>query len=110
VASVPFQSEPLPAGEGVLGVVWRWLPAVATRILGLAFAVVMLLYVVRPLVLGLAERPAVAAGGAAGVVTEMDQAMLELTGENRALTQRNPERAAQLVRLWLAEAGGPPRG
>jgi flagellar M-ring protein FliF len=109
VASVPFQTEPLPAGEGVLGVVWRWLPAVVTRLLGLGFAVVMLLYVVRPLLLGLAQRPA-AAGGAAGVVTEMDQAMLELAGETRALTQRNPERAAQLVRLWLAEAGGPPRG
>src|SRR5579875_2273537 len=109
VASVPFQTEPLPAGEGVLGVVWRWLPAVVTRLWGLGFAVVMLLYVVRPLLLGLAQRPA-AAGGAAGVVTEMDQAMLELAGETRALTQRNPERAAQLVRLWLAEAGGPPRG
>ncbi|HLK11883.1 MAG TPA: flagellar basal-body MS-ring/collar protein FliF [Candidatus Binatia bacterium] len=109
VTSVPFQSEPLPAGEGVLGVVWRWLPVVATRVLGLAFAVVMLLYVVRPLLLGLAARPAAPAGGAAGVVTEMDAAMLELTGENRTLTQRNPERAAQLVRLWLAEAGGPPR-
>ncbi len=108
VASVPFQTEPLPAGEGALGVVWRWLPAVATRLLGLGFAVVMLLYVVRPLLLGLAQRPAATAG--AGVVTEMDQAMLELTGETRALTQRNPERAAQLVRLWLAEAGGPPRG
>src|SRR5437764_3423874 len=56
ITSVPFQSEPLPAGEGAFGAVGRWAPAVLTRLLAVAFAAAMLLYVVRPVVLGVASR------------------------------------------------------
>src|SRR5205807_13123 len=31
ITSVPFQSEPLPAGEGALGSLGRWAPAIAAR-------------------------------------------------------------------------------
>jgi hypothetical protein len=100
---VAFQSEALPAGEGILGTVGRWAPAVLLRLLGVAFAAAMLLYVVRPLVLGLAARGRVRAeealagpGGAAAL----------LTRQNLALTQQDPERAAQLVREWLREGAG----
>jgi flagellar M-ring protein FliF len=111
VASVAFQAEPLPPGEGALGVVWRWAPVVLTRLLGVAFAAAMLLYLVRPLVLGLgARRGGALAGGGGGALTGMDAAMAELTQHNVALAQQNPERAARLVRQWLLEASeGSPR-
>jgi len=107
VASVPFRTEELPAGGGMLSTVGRWLPAVLTRLLGVAFAAAMLLYVVRPLVLGLASRPGAAAKPSAG----LPGAMAELTQQNLSLTQQHPERAAQLVRQWLLEqAGGGSQG
>src|SRR5947207_2736163 len=62
VACVPFQTEPAPAAEGLLGVVGRWAPAVLVRVLAVAFAAGMLLYVVRPVVLALAARPTAPAG------------------------------------------------
>ena len=96
VASQPFQGETLPAGEGILGTVGRWAPVVLTRLLGVAFAGAMLLWVVRPLVLGLAVR-----GGGGG---DVENAVTRLTQDNLQITQQNPERAAQLVREWL-EAG-----
>jgi len=100
VTSVPFQTEAAPAGEGVLGPLGRWAPVVLTRVLGVAFAGAMLLWVVRPLLLGLASRvPAGAGGGALG----LRGAVAELTQENLALTQQNPERAAALIRQWLRE-------
>src|SRR5206468_11322297 len=58
ISSVPFQAEEVPAGEGVLGVAGRWAPAVLTRLFAVVFVAEMLLYVVRPLVLGLATRRA----------------------------------------------------
>jgi flagellar M-ring protein FliF len=106
VASVPFQSQVVaPAGEGVTAGLWRWAPAVATRLGGVLFAAVMLLYVVRPLVLSLAARSA--AGGPVQPSTP-EAAMAQLTQHNLALTQQNPERAAQLVRQWLLEQPGAP--
>jgi len=104
ITSVPFQSEPLPVGEGALGSLGRWAPAIATRLLAVIFAAGMLLYVVRPVVLGLAARvPAQAVGP--GALVGMDAAVAQLTQENLALTQQHPERAAQLVREWLREGG-----
>ena len=55
-----------------------------------------LFYVVRPLVLGLLAR----AGEQRAVLPE---AAAQLTRDNLALAQQNPERAAQLVREWLRE-------
>ncbi|TMA40178.1 MAG: flagellar M-ring protein FliF [Deltaproteobacteria bacterium] len=104
ITSVPFQSEPLPAGEGALGSLGRWAPAIAARVLAVLFAAGMLLYVVRPVVLGLAARvPGQVVGP--GALVGMDAAVAQLTQENLALTQQNPERAAQLVRQWLREGG-----
>jgi flagellar M-ring protein FliF len=98
VASVPFQTEPVPAGEGALGALARWAPAVLLRLAGLAFVAAFLLYGVRPLVLALAAR-------ASERRRELPQAAAEqLTQENLALTQQHPERAAQLVREWLRES------
>ncbi len=105
VTSVAFQSEPLPAGEGMLGVLGRWAPAVLTRLLAVAFVAAMLLYVVRPLVLGIAARP-VAPGGVAGRLpfSGPEAAVAQLTQQNAAIAQQDPERAARLVREWLLES------
>ena len=106
VASVAFQSEPMPAGEGILGVVGRWAPAVLLRLLAVGFAAAMLLYVVRPLVLGLAARPASLGGAAARIaLSGPEAAVAQLTQENAVIAQQDPERAARLVREWLHEAG-----
>jgi len=104
IASVPFRSEPVPAGESMLAAVGRWVPSLLLRLLGVAFAAAMLLYVVRPLLLGLAARRAAMPGlpGMAG--TEVDGAMAALTQQNLALTHRDPEQAARLVREWLLES------
>ena len=93
ITSVPFQSEPAAAGEGVLAALDTWLPALLMRLLAVGLVAAGLFYVVRPLVLGRSEgRPALPQAAAA-----------QLTQENLALTQQNPERAAQLVREWLRE-------
>jgi flagellar M-ring protein FliF len=104
-ASVAFQSEPPGVSEGALGVVWRWAPSVLPRLLGVVFAIAMLLWVVRPLILSLGTRRDNGGGRPGGVrgLTGMDAAMVELTGHNLALAQQNPERAARLVRQWLLE-------
>ena len=102
VTSASFQTETLPAGEGALGTVTRWAPAVLTRVLGVVFALAMLLYVVRPMVLGLGA----SGGGGQAAIGGVEGAMAQLTGENLRLTQQNPERAAQLVREWLLEESG----
>jgi flagellar M-ring protein FliF len=104
IASVQFQTEELPAGEGFLASLLGAAPAVLYRLLGVGVAALLLVYFVRPLVLGLAAR-----GGRLGPLTGPEAAMA-LTQENLALTQQNPERAAQLVREWLSEgaAGGDP--
>jgi len=98
IASVPFQNEAAPGGEGLLGGLGAWLPALLLRLMAAGLVAAGLLYVVRPLVLALAER------GGSGRRTALPQAAAaELTQENLALTQQNPERAAQLVREWLRE-------
>src|SRR5262249_10512667 len=99
VSSVPFQPEPPPSGEGVLGAIGRWAPVVLVRLLAIGVAIGLLVWVVRPLLVGLAavaNRRAAEAGPMGGAIGQ-------LTQENLALTQRNPERAAQLVREWLLE-------
>ena len=109
IASVPFQVEALPAGEGILGVIGRWAPAVLLRLLGVMFAALMLLYVVRPLVLGVATRGAVTGGQwPAELAAPARAATAQLTQENVTLAQQHPERAAQLVREWLGEAAPAP--
>jgi flagellar M-ring protein FliF len=106
VASVAFQPEPLPAGEGILASLGRWAPAVLLRVVGVVFAALMLLYVVRPLLLELATRVSGAGarpGSGRPELTGPAQATAQLTQENAALAQQHPERAAQLVREWLNE-------
>ena len=93
ITSVPFQSEPAAAGEGVLAALDTWLPALLMRLLAVGLVAAGLFYVVRPLVLGRSEGRAALPQAAAA----------QLTQENLALTQQNPERAAQLVREWLRE-------
>ncbi len=100
VTSAPFQTEPVGAGEGWAGTVRRWAPAVATRVLGVAFAAAMLLWVVRPLLLNLAARAA-----APPAPRGVEGAMAQLSRENMTFLQQHPERAAQLVRQWLLEGG-----
>src|SRR5213083_857540 len=56
ITSVPFQSEPAAAGEGVLAALDTWLPALLMRLLAVGLVAAGLFYVVRPLVLGLAAR------------------------------------------------------
>jgi flagellar M-ring protein FliF len=106
LASVPFQTEPAPEGEGVLAGLGGVLPALATRLLGLGFAAAMLLWVVRPLVLGLTARGGRAGGAVPTAVPHA--AVLQLTQENVALARQHPERAAALVREWLKEGAGAP--
>jgi flagellar M-ring protein FliF len=111
IASVPFQAEPAPAAEGMLAAAGRWAPAVLLRLLGVVSAAAMLLWVVRPLVLGLAARRGGGPGGPGELATDMEGAMAALAHQNLALTQRNPEQAARLVREWLlepADGGTPP--
>jgi flagellar biosynthesis/type III secretory pathway M-ring protein FliF/YscJ len=107
VACVPFQTEPAPAAEGMaarlLAVLGGWAPALVVRLLAVAFAAAMLLWVVRPLVLALAARPAAAPAPPVTSLAGLEIAAAQLTQENLALAQQNPERAAQLVREWLQE-------
>src|SRR5262249_12614094 len=91
----PFQAEALPAGEGVMGAVWRWLPPIATRLLGVVFAAFMLLNVVRPMILALGT-PAGAEGGT-GRIEGPAGAMLAITKENQSRTQDKPGRAGALI-------------
>ena len=93
ITSVPFQSEPAAAGEGVLAALDTWLPALLMRLLAVGLVAAGLFYVVRPLVLGRSE----------GRAALPEAAAAQLTQDNLALTQQNPERAAQLVREWLRE-------
>jgi flagellar M-ring protein FliF len=98
VTSVAFQAPAEPAGEGILPAIGRWAPAVLTRLLAVALVVGVLLWGVRPLIAALAAR------AAAPVPRALPEAaMAQLTQENLALAQHEPERAAQLVRQWLRE-------
>ena len=99
VTSAPFQSpEPEPV-SGFLAGTPAWAPPLAARLVAVLFALGALALVVRPVVRALATaRPAseIRLGERAGAAGE-------LTRENVTLAQQNPERAAQLVREWLAE-------
>src|SRR5438874_2283297 len=97
LTSAPFQTEQGASGEGVLATLGTWLPALLMRLLAVGLVAAGLFYVVRPLVLGLAAR------GGEGRAALPEAATAQLTQENLALTQQNPERAAQLVREWLRE-------
>jgi flagellar M-ring protein FliF len=100
MASVQFQTEELPAGEGFLGPVMRWAPSIFFKLLALVIVVGGVFYT-----LPLIARALATPGGALGPRLSGPQAALALTQENQALTQQNPERAAQLVREWLHESG-----
>ena len=106
IASVPFQRDATSAAARVLSALAHRGPAFLVRLLAAGFAVVMLLYVVRPVVIALAAQAPAASSAPppAAAATE------RLTRENLALVRRDPERAAQLVREWLREtaAGGQP--
>src|SRR5436309_3376142 len=93
ITSVPFQSEPAATGEGVLAALGTWLSALLMRLMAVGLVAAGLFYVVRPLVLGRSE----------GRAALPEAAAAQLTQDNLALTQQNPERAAQLVREWLRE-------
>ena len=99
VTSAPFQSpEPEPA-QGFLAATPSWAPPLAARLVAVLFALGTLALVVRPVV-----RALVAAQSAPEIrLGERAGAAGELTRENVTLAQQNPERAAQLVREWLAE-------
>jgi flagellar biosynthesis/type III secretory pathway M-ring protein FliF/YscJ len=58
----------------------------------------VLVFLVRPIVQSSRALPRVA-----GRLLERETAVSDLARENVALTQQNPERAAQLVRQWLLE-------
>ena len=68
----------------------------------------MLLWVVRPVILGLAARVPARAGEGIGSLgidrPALGHATAQLSGENLAITQKDPERAARLVREWLKES------
>jgi len=70
----------------------------------------MLLWVVRPVMLGLAARGPTATGALGYDRPALGDATAQLSGENLAIAQKDPERAARLVREWLQEpaAGTPP--
>ena len=97
---MPFQSAPEVAGEGIVAGLARWAPTVVLRLLAVVFLGAVLLYFVRPVVLQFLARPVEERGRMASVP---ETAAARLTQENLALTQQNPERAAQLVRQWLQE-------
>ncbi len=104
VTSAPFQAVDTEAGgEGMLGAVGRWAPSILMRLLGIGFAAMALLYVVRPLLLSLAVRRSPIGPNGEVDMSDMAAAVGQLTTENLQLTQKNPERAAQLVREWLYE-------
>ncbi len=99
ITSVPFQSEPAAVGEGVLAALGTWLPALLMRLLAVGLVAAGFFYVVRPLVLVLG----LAARGSEARAALPEAAAAQLTQENLAITQQNPERAAQLVREWMRE-------
>ena len=99
VTSAPFQSPELEPAQGFLAATPSWAPPLAARLVAVLFALGALALVVRPVVraLGAAQSgPEIRLGERAGAAGE-------LARENVTLAQQNPERAAQLVREWLAE-------
>jgi len=99
VTSAPFQTPEPTAGEGMLTRAAVWAPAVLGRLLGLGVILGVLALVVRPLVQRLGAPRALPQPGRPFL--DRETAVSDLARENVALTQQNPERAAQLVRQWL---------
>ena len=56
ITSAPFQVPETVSEGGVVSTVTRWAPSVLTRLLGVAFVALALLYVVKPLLMTLAQR------------------------------------------------------
>jgi flagellar M-ring protein FliF len=99
IASVPFQTDTAPAGEGKFAALGRWVPAVLTRLVAAAFVAAVLFWFVRPLLTTLAAR-----GRGAPPASLPETAVTRLVQENLMLAQQDPERAARLVREWLQES------
>jgi flagellar M-ring protein FliF len=99
--SAPFEAEGAPSGGGVLAEAAGSIGPFAARFAAVGLVVALLFWFVRPLVLALAQgrgrRDDELLAG------ELPQGLAQLTRQNLTLTQRNPERAAQLVRQWLQE-------
>ena len=107
VTTAPFQTpEPEPT-PGALAGLSPWVPALVPRLLGLGLVLGLLAIVVRPLVRTIGATRGPARPQIPAAVVERDGAVGELARENVALAQQNPERAAQLVRQWLAETPKP---
>ncbi len=107
VTSAPFQTPaPEPARSALAGVT-QWVPALAPRLLGVALVLGLLAIVVRPLVQAIRATRGPARPRIPTTFVERDGAVGELARENVSLAQQNPERAAQLVRQWLAESPKP---
>jgi flagellar M-ring protein FliF len=98
ITSAPFQTPELEERPGLLAGAADWVPAVAGRLLGVGLVLAVLVFLVRPIVQSSRALPRVA-----GRLLERETAVSDLARENVALTQQNPERAAQLVRQWLLE-------
>src|SRR5262249_8216260 len=103
IASVQFQTEEPLAAEGVVGRLMSGAPSLILKLLMVALVFGGIFYVI-PAVARSLGTP----GGPLGPRLTGPQAAIALTQENLALTQQNPERAAQLVREWLHESGGEP--
>lgn len=110
VSSVPFAPPEKEAGGGLLALAGRWAPSLAVRVLGLAFALVAVLYGLRPALLALATRQPVGRRALLGPAAQralppggLGGAVAELAAENQAVAEKHPERAAQLIRQWLEE-------
>jgi flagellar M-ring protein FliF len=99
LTSAPFQAPESEPAPGFLAATPAWAPPLAARLVAVLFALGSLTLVVRPVV-----RALVAARSAPEIrLGERAGAAGELARENVTLAQQNPERAAQLVREWLAE-------
>ncbi|HXJ35869.1 MAG TPA: flagellar basal-body MS-ring/collar protein FliF [Candidatus Eisenbacteria bacterium] len=103
VTSAAFQAPDLTAGEGILSTAAEWAPSLIARGLGIALVLGVLIFGVRPLVQNLGTSRALPRLG--GLFLDREAAVSEIARENVALSQQNPERAAQLVRQWLVEHG-----
>ena len=103
VTSAPFQApEPEPPPTG-LAAVPSWVPSLAGRALGVVLVLGVLAVVVRPLVRTLATARGGPRARLEARLADREAAAGELARANVSLVQQNPERAAQLVRQWLAE-------
>jgi flagellar M-ring protein FliF len=105
LTSAPFQAPEAGAPTGALARAADWMPAILARLLGVGLLLGVLALVVRPLVRAIGAAAAAGRGRRAGAFADHEAPVGELTRENIALAQQDPERAAQLVRQWLIESG-----